>query len=67
MRYIDAFNHFYPEKFFTKLQTSSGAKDVVKITAEIAIIHELQASWRASAMMEWLNWSRNIPIISRGM
>ena len=47
MRYTDAFNHFYPEKFFTKLlQTSSGAKDVVKITAEIPIIHDLQARLR---------------------
>ena len=47
MGYIDAFNHFYPEKFFTKLlQTSSGAKDVLKITAEIPIIHDLQARLR---------------------
>ena len=47
MRYIDAFNHFYPERFFAKiLQTPSGAKDVVNITAEIPIIHDLQARLR---------------------
>jgi predicted TIM-barrel fold metal-dependent hydrolase len=47
VQYIDAFNHFYPERFFAKiLQTPSGAKDVVKITAEIPIIHDLQARLR---------------------
>ena len=47
MRYIDAFTHFFPGKFFTKLlQTPSGAKDVVKITAEIPVVHDLQARLR---------------------
>lgn len=63
MRYIDAFNYFVPEKFFIKiLQTSSGAKDVVKITAEIPVVHDLQARLRLIDSFEDYSQILSLPL-----
>ena len=47
MRYIDAFNHFFPAKFFDKmLQTPAGSKDLGKRMRGIPAVHDLDARLR---------------------
>jgi uncharacterized protein len=47
MRYIDAFNHFFPAKFFDRmLQTPAGSKDLGKRMRGIPAVHDLDARLR---------------------
>jgi aminocarboxymuconate-semialdehyde decarboxylase len=47
MRYIDAFNHFFPKRFFEGfLQTKAAAKDMGKRVRGIPALHDLDARIR---------------------
>ena len=43
MRYIDAYNHFFPRRYFDALmQTPAGEKDIGKRVREVPCMHDLE-------------------------
>src|SRR5438105_1771041 len=63
MRYVDAFNHFFPRRFFEEmLRTPAGSKDLGKRMRGIPAVHDIDA--RLRVLDEFENYAQ---VLSLGL
>ena len=65
MKYIDAFNHFFPKQIWDKMLASGGiARDIGKRMRNIPCIYDLDERFRVMDMFKDKNYTQ---ILSLGM